>query len=138
MNNDQMAQRIREMFESGDIQKFAQAQDEMSADDIVQEWPQSGERIRGRKNIAAVNSNYPAMTGTAPSMKMRRILKPGEAWVVEGTIDYGDGIPVSSISIIETGADGKVIRTTDYFANPFEAPAWRSKWVERMEPAGVR
>lgn len=138
MNNDQMAQRIREIYESGDIQKFAQAQDEMSADDIVQEWPQSGERLRGRKNIAAVNSNYPAMTGSTPSMKLRRILKPGEAWVVEGTIDYGDGVPVSSISIIETGADGKVIRTTDYFANPFEAPAWRSKWVERMEPAGDR
>jgi hypothetical protein len=44
------------------------------------------------------------------------------------------------VSIIETGADGKIVRQTDYFANPFEAPAWRSKWVERMEPAeaGVR
>jgi hypothetical protein len=138
MNNDQMAARIRELYESGDIQQFAQAQEEMSADDIVQEWPQSGERIRGRKNIAAVNSNYPAMSGTTPSMKLRRILKPGEAWVIEGTIDYGDGIPVSSVSIIETGADGKIVRMTQYFANPFEAPAWRSKWVERMEPAGVR
>ena len=138
MNNDQMAARIRELYESGDIQQFAQAQEEMSADDIVQEWPQSGERIRGRKNIAAVNSNYPAMSGTTPSMKLRRILKPGDAWVIEGTIDYGDGVPVSSVSIIETGGDGKIVRMTQYFANPFEAPAWRSKWVERMEPAGVR
>ena len=91
-----------------------------------------------RENIAAVNRNYPASTGTTPKMKLRRIVKPGEAWIIEGTIDYGDGIPVSSVSIIETGAEGKVVRQTDYFANPFEAPAWRKKWVERKEPAGVR
>jgi hypothetical protein len=138
MNNDQMADRIREVYESGDLETFGKAQYEMAADNIVQDWPQSGERIRGRENVAAVNRNYPASTGTTPKMELRRILKPGEAWVIEGTIDYGDGIPVSAISIIETGADGKVIRQTDYFANPFEAPAWRKKWVERMEPAGAR
>ena len=138
MNNDQMAKRIRELYENGDMEKFAQAQREMGTDDMVQEWPQSGERIRGRANIEAVNKNYPASTGTTPKMKLRRIVKPGEAWIIEGTIDYGDGIPVSSVSIIETGADGKVVHQTDYFANPFEAPAWRKKWVERKEPAGVR
>jgi hypothetical protein len=26
---------------------------------------------------------------------------------------------------------------TEYFANPFEAPAWRADFVERMEPAKV-
>ena len=138
MNNDQMAARIRELYENGDMEKFAQAQREMAADDMVQEWPQSGERIRGLKNIEAVNENYPASTGTNPKMTLRRILKPGEAWIIEGTIDYGDGIPVSAVSIIETGADGKIVRQTDYFANPFEAPAWRKKWVEQMEPVAAR
>ena len=138
MNNDEMAKRIREVFESGDLEKMAKASYEMQADNVVLEWPQSGELIRGRENIAAINRNYPASTGTTPKMKLRRIVKPGEAWIIEGTIDYGDGIPVSSVSIIETGADGKVARQTDYFANPFEAPAWRKKWVERKEPAGVR
>jgi hypothetical protein len=138
MNNDQMAERIREIYKLGDIKEFAKAQYEMASEDMVQEWPQSGERIRGRKNIAAINENYPASTGTTPKMELRRILKPGEAWVIEGTIDYGDGVPVSAVSIIETGSDGKVVRTTDYFASPFEAPAWRKKWVEKMEPAGVR
>jgi hypothetical protein len=138
MNNDQMAEHIREIYESGDLEKFAKAQYEMAAEDMVQEWPQSGERIRGRKNIAAINENYPASTGTTPKVELRRIMKPGEAWVIESTIDYGDGVPVSAVSIVETGADGKVVRTTDYFANPFEAPAWRKKWVEQMEPAGVR
>jgi len=138
MNNDEMAKRIREVYEFGDLEKFGKAQYEMSADNVVVEWPQSGELIRGRENIAAVNRNYPASTGTTPKMKLRRIVKPGDAWVIEGTIDYGDGVPVSSVSIIETGADGKVVHQTDYFANPFEAPAWRKKWVERKEPAGVR
>jgi len=52
------------------------------------------------------------------------------------TIDYGDGIPVSYVAIGEV-RDGKVAKVTEYFANPFEAPAWRADFVERMEPAKV-
>ena len=137
MNDDEMVERMRELFERGDMEGFAKAQFEMSADDMVQEWPQSGERIRGRDTIAQLNQNYTAGSGTEPKMTLRRILKPGDAWIIEGTIDYGDGTPVSAISIIEMNADGKIFRQTDYFANPFEAPEWRRQWVERMEPAGV-
>jgi hypothetical protein len=78
-----------------------------------------------------MNSSYPESTGTMPKATLRRILKPGEAWIIESTIDYGDGTPVSSVSIIETGPDGKVVKQTDYFANPFEAPAWRSQYTEQ-------
>jgi hypothetical protein len=137
MNDDEMAARIRSLYEAGDMEAFARATNEMAADDMVQEWPQSGERIRGRANVAAVNENYPASTGTNPKSSLRRILKPGEAWIIESTIDYGDRIPVSLVSIIETNDEGKIIRQTDYFANPFEAPAWRSQWVEKMEPVSV-
>jgi hypothetical protein len=132
-----MEERIRSMYEFGDMQDFGRAAVEMYADDIVQEWPQSGERIRGKQNVMAINENYPTGSGTNPTAKLRRILKPGAAWVIEGTIDYGDGIPVSSVSIIELGPDGKVRHQTDYFANPFEAPEWRKPWVEQMEPAGT-
>jgi hypothetical protein len=137
MDDNKMAERIRELYDFGDMQAFGKALNEMAADDIVQEWPQSGERIRGRANIEALNQSYEASTGTSPKATLRRILKPGEAWIIEGTIDYGDGIPVSTVSIIEMNADGKIVRETDYFANPFEAPAWRSQWVERMEPEPV-
>jgi ketosteroid isomerase-like protein len=136
MNDDEMVERIRAIYEFGDMEAFGKALNEMAADDMVQEWPQSGERIRGRANIAALNENYPSGSGTTPKAKLRRILKPGEAWVIEATIDYGDGIPVSAVSIIEM-QDGKIARQTDYFANPFEAPAWRSQWVEKMEPISV-
>jgi hypothetical protein len=125
------------LYSSGDLQALSAQLSEMASEDMVQEWPQSGERIHGRDNVMAVNENYQAATGTAPSMTLRRIVRPGQAWVVEGTIDYGDGTPVSIVSIRQTDDAGKLIRQTDYFANPFEAPEWRRQWVEQMEPVGA-
>jgi len=138
MDNDAMASKLQELYESGDLQELARQVSELGAEDMVQEWPQSGERIRGRDNINAVNENYEGATGSAPKLTLRRLVKPGEAWLVEGTIDYGDGTPVSLVSIIETNAAGKIARETSYFASPFEAPEWRRKWVERMEPVATR
>ncbi len=138
MDDNQMADQIRQVYESGDMQAYGKAMEEMASDDIVQEWPQSGERIRGKENIKKLNEGYSANTGTAPKATLRRVLKPGEAWVIESTIDYGDGTPVSSVSIIELGSDGKIVKQTDYFASPFEAPEWRRQFVEQMEPAGAR
>jgi hypothetical protein len=137
MNDDEMVTRIEEMFATGDMQRFAEMQAELADENTILEWPQSGERMRGVSNIMGANENYGERTGTSPKATLRRILKPGEAWVIEGTIDYGDGVPVSTVSIVELGPNGKIARQTDYFANPFPAPDWRSKWVERMEPAGV-
>ena len=137
MDNDAMERKIRGLYTSGDLETLSEALTEMAAPDMVQEWPQSGERIRGSDNIAAVNEHYEGATGSAPKITLRRIHQPGQAWVVESTIDYGDGTPVSLVSIYETNAEGKLARSTDYFANPFEAPEWRSKWVEKMDPVPV-
>ena len=137
MDNDALERKLRELYTSGDMAGLSQLISELSAPDMVQEWPQSGERIRGRENIVAVNQNYEGATGSAPKMTLRRLLKPGSAWVAEATIDYGDGTPVSMVSIVETNAEGKIIKETDYFANPFEAPEWRRKWVEQIEPVAV-
>jgi hypothetical protein len=130
MNDDQMVARIKEVFETGDMEAYGNELQAIAADDMVQEYPQSGERFSGKDNIAAMNRSYPASTGTAPKATLRRILKPGQAWVIESTIDYGDGTPVSAISIIEFGSDGKAHRQTDYFANPFPAPDWRKPYRE--------
>ena len=138
MNDDEMVERIRSAYETNDTQAFGKAQYELASEDFVQEYPQSGERFRGRDKIFEMNSSYSSQTGTSPTAKLRRILKPGQAWVIESTIDYGDGTPVSAISIVEMGPDGKAIRQTDYFANPFEAPEWRKQFVEQMEPVGSR
>lgn len=137
MDNDTMERKLRDLYTSGDLQELARQVSEMAAEDLVQEWPQSGERIRGRDNVVAVNQGYEGATGTAPKLTLRRIVRPGQAWIAEATIDYGDGTPVSLVSILETNAEGEVIRETDYFANPFEAPEWRRQWVEQMGPVEV-
>jgi hypothetical protein len=53
-------------------------------------------------------------------------------WVVEGVIDYGEGRVMDFVVISEL-RDGKMWRDRWYFAEPFEAPKWRSQWVERMD-----
>ena len=85
------------------------------------------------KAATARMSDYPAMSGTTPKFTYKRMLGNQDMFVVEGTIDYGDGVPVSYIGIGELRGD-KVAKMTEYFANPFEAPAWRADFVERMEP----
>jgi SnoaL-like protein len=130
VNDDEMVARITEVFETGDMEAFAREQMAITADDVLLEYPQSGERFRGRDNIVAMSMNYPAGSGTAPKATLRRVLKPGQAWIIESTIDYGDGTPVSAVSIIEFGPDGKVNHQTDYYGNPFPAPAWRKQYRE--------
>jgi hypothetical protein len=102
---------------------------EAMADDAVVEWPQSGERIVGKQVCSLVYKNYP---GGSPSYTLNRISGGGDLFVVEATGMYGSD-KVYLASIVEF-RDGKIAKQTEYFANPFEAPAWRSQWVERMEP----
>ena len=68
-----------------------------------------------------IGQQYEAKTGTSPKFTYRRMLGGGDVFVIEGTIDYGDGVPVSYVGIGEV-RDGKVAKMTEYFANPFEAP----------------
>jgi hypothetical protein len=130
MNDDEMVARIKQVFESGDMEAYGKELQAITADDVVLEYPQSGERFTGKDRIMQMNMSYEGSTGTRPKASLRRVLKPGQAWVIEATIDYGDGTPVSAISIFEFNADGKVTRQTDYFANPFPAPDWRKPYRE--------
>jgi hypothetical protein len=50
--------------------------------------------------------------------------------VSECVITY-DGVPSYSVSIMEF-ADGQVVHETQYFADPFSAPQWRTKLAEPM------
>jgi hypothetical protein len=130
MDRESMANQLRSVYSSGDVKEVARQIPKLATRELVQDWPQSGERIRGRDNVIAVNEHYEDSTGSAPKMTLRRLVPPGSAWVAEAVIDYGDGVPVSLVSILETGPDGRITHQTDYFASPFEAPAWRKEWVE--------
>lgn len=95
-------------------------------DSATQEWPQSGERIVSKANIMAINENYPGM----PKATVRRVLGSGDVWISEVSLDYS-GDRYESVSIFEI-RNGKIVKETDYFAAPFEAPQWRAQWVEKM------
>jgi hypothetical protein len=51
--------------------------------------------------------------------------------VLEVELAYEDGGRYLGASILEL-RDGKVVRETDSYAQPFQAPEWRAQWVERM------
>lgn len=95
------------------------------AEDAVQEWPQSGERVIGRDNIMAINKSYPGL----PKATIKDVRGHGDGpWVAEMTLDYG-GERYECVSILEFS--GKVIvHETDYFATPFDPPAWRAQWTD--------
>jgi hypothetical protein len=96
-------------------------------EDAVLEYPQSGERIRGRRNIQLQRATQPSKK----RFTVQRIVGSGDLWVTEFILTY-DGKPSYTVSIMEFQAN-KVARETQYFADPFEAPAWRAQWVERMD-----
>lgn len=102
------------------------AEHEIYQENVLVEYPQSGEQIRGRQNIVALRSHHPSKPA---GFVVRRIVGSGPLWVTEYTISY-DGRPVHTVSIMEFEA-GKVARETQYFAESFEAPSWRQQWVER-------
>ena len=46
--------------------------------------------------------------------------------------DYGGG-RVYDVAMILELKDGRIWRDRRYYAEPFEAPEWRARWVERVE-----
>jgi hypothetical protein len=133
-DNSEVIARFREAVEGGDLGSMAAAMDDFTSEDFVQEWPQSGERLR-REASKRLAEQYSEQTGTSPKMQLSGIKSAGDLAVVEGVIDYGNGVPVRYVGIAEF-QDGKVRRMTEYFADPFEAPEWRAPFVEQMAAAG--
>ena len=106
----------------GDVE----AEHAIYADDAVCDYPQSGERILGRKNLQALRSHHP---GKPSGFEVRRMVGREDLWVTEYTIVY-QGKAAFTVSLMEF-REGKVVHETQYFADPFEAPAWRKQWVEQ-------
>jgi ketosteroid isomerase-like protein len=120
-NRDTLERYFR-AFERHDLD----AMEELLHDDYVEEYPQSGERIRGRHNWRSVTENYPSL----PNMTDHSYVLSGDLGVLKMTLEY-DGNRVYACEVVDF-EDGKVKRARAYFAEPFEAPEWRAQWVERM------
>ena len=96
-------------------------------EDAVLEYPQSGERTRGRRNIQGQRASQP----NKKRFTIRRILGGGDLWITEFILSY-DGRPSYTVSIMEFRGD-KVVRETQYFADPFAPSPARAQYVERMD-----
>jgi len=106
--------------ESGDIT----AEHAVYAEDAVLDYPQSGERFRGRATIAAQRGGHPADR----HFTVVRITGGRALWVSECIITY-DGTPTHAVSIMEFTGE-QVAHETQYFADPFPAPASRAALAE--------
>ncbi len=125
----------------------------MRAADFVEDWPQSGERIRGDSNYRAIHERYPGgmpaheletLTGSprsgppssgrwaiSPSFTLVHLSGgPEGTYTAEGLLQYQDSRRFNVVAIL-TIENGKVSAHRTYFAEQFEAPAWRSQWVEK-------
>ena len=96
------------------------------AADAILDYPQSGERFRGRATIQAQRGGHPAER----HFTIRWILGAGDLWVSECVITY-DGVPTYSVSLMEFAGD-LVTHEIQYFADPFPAPASRAGLAETI------
>jgi hypothetical protein len=108
----------------------AEAEDLIRHDEYTMEWPQSGERLRGRQKMKAFTESN---EGSRPPRWPRRVLVREGLWVVEASVDYGGGGRDLDFVLILELRDGKVFKETRYYAEPFEAKEERAQWFERME-----
>lgn len=126
MRDDEVRAALQQHWAASDADDF-EAEHRIYADDAVLEYPQSGERIRGRQAILASRRAQP----DRKRFDLRRILGAGDLWTSELVLRYDDR-PFHVVSIMEFEG-GRVVRETQYFAEPFEPGPSRAQWVERME-----
>lgn len=117
--------RLLDGVDRGDISVM----DEVFHEDAVMEWPASREQVVGAANRRAVYSHMPVL----PKVSNRHVYGSGDLWVAEATLTY-DSKPFAAVLIFQL-RDGKIATEVGYWAEPFDAPEWRSPWVTPLDPA---
>jgi ketosteroid isomerase-like protein len=98
-------------------------------DDFILDWPQSGERIRGRSNFVAVNENYP--THGRWEFTLHRLLADGNEVVSD--VEVTDGVLRGRAITFSTIQDGRIRSQVEFWPDPYEPADWRKDWVERID-----
>ena len=135
------------------VQRYAQAiaQGDLAAQEALRhpgwsaDWPQSGERVANATDYRSIYEAYP---GGSPQSEIRRLVGPEDQWVVtpsntavrvagcgdfwwsEWSVTYPDGHDYLTVALLVM-RDGLIHREIVYWSLPFDAPAWRSQWVQR-------
>jgi ketosteroid isomerase-like protein len=141
-NNRAIVERFVHALGSADPDAYESALD----DDAVIVYPQSGERFRGRRNLRALLDEFNAHDGgfrptlervigddpswiISPVYTVLQVEGSGEQFTATGRVRYPDGTEWHLVQLIEV-RDGRISQVTSYFAEPFEAPAWRAPYRE--------
>jgi hypothetical protein len=115
---------------------------EVFTEDVVEEYPQSGEIFRGLASVIAIRSHYPdslpdrgvdAANLTAsedqwlvtPLYTLVKVQDSGNRGTVTLRSRYPDGSSWWSVVLYEL-RDDKISRATAFFAPLFDAPEWRA------------
>ena len=125
MRDEDVRAALLRHWQASDANDFA-AEHEIYAEQAVLEYPQSGERMRGAHAIQASRTAQP----NRKRFTVRRVIGGGGLWISELILTYDDQ-PFHVVSIMEF-EEGKVVRETQYFGEPFEPGPSRAQWVERM------
>ena len=100
------------------------------ADDFTLDWPQSGERIRGRDNYAAMNEQYPTTTGRWTFTVNKLVGNDDEA---VSDVLVSDGVQnARSISFFAIREE-KIVRMVEFWPEPFAALENRKHLVEKID-----
>ena len=142
-NSREIVNRFARAQSEGDLD----AQDELLHDDVIVDFPQSGERTRGRANRRATLERYPGgrirqslerVVGgedrwiATPAYTVVRVAGEGDELTLVGTVRYPNGEVWHTFELIAL-RDGRIAHVTAYFGAPFDPPVWRTPYVERIE-----
>ena len=125
MDDNTVRAALARHWQASDANDF-EAEHEIYRADAVLDYPQSGERIRGRRNIGESRFVQP----NKKRFEVRRIIGGGDLWVTEFVLSY-DGVPSYAVSIMQF-RDGLVASETQYFADRFEPAPSRAHLVEHV------
>ena len=146
MTNRRVVEKFWSMVQDGGVV----ALESVLHPNVVVTYPQSGEVIRGRDNVIATVRQYPtdlpsgaddlhlettertaAIASPMPfGMSSVTIFDEGELVVSQSILTYPTGDVFYTCSIFKVRSQ-LITEETTYFARPFEAPEWRSQWVEK-------
>jgi hypothetical protein len=119
--------------------------------EYVEEYPQSGERIRGPDALVSVLTAYPGGLGSVDAERSR-VVGSDEHWLMTPTFTAlrvtGSG-DIHTIVVRARGSDdsewhiiglvrlrnGRIWRATYFFAPEMDPPEWRADLVERFDPS---
>jgi hypothetical protein len=94
---------------------------------FVAEWPQSRERFLGANNFVDMNAAYPGNH----TIEVLDILASDNRVVTAVYIHADTGQKAFATSFFEL-KDNKILKLTEFWGEPYDAPAWREKYVVRF------